>query len=224
VTTPKPSQETLTADAIMALNPCEEYPRDRVRELLGGDAIEWSALVPVLLTIHREDARWLVTHLLWATSPQALVLWAADCAERPLATLADERTRKVCAATLATTRAWCRGEATDGEVRAARAAAWAAEAAAARAARAAARAAEAAAARAARAAARAAEAAAAAAVETAAVETAARAEAAARAAEVAAAAAAETAARAEVAARAEYRWQLDRAVEYLTGSLPSEAK
>jgi hypothetical protein len=62
----------------MALEPCSNWPEDRVRGALGGDSIAASDVLPVLERLDHEDARWIVSRLLSRTDR---VRWAADCAE-----------------------------------------------------------------------------------------------------------------------------------------------
>jgi hypothetical protein len=81
----------------MALEPCSNWPEDRVRAALGGDSIAASDVLPVLERLDHEDARWIVSRLLSRTDR---VRWAADCAEH-----VDDPPPKSIAA-IAAARAW----------------------------------------------------------------------------------------------------------------------
>ena len=94
------------------------------------DAVAWARTQPDAATAWAScpDLAWLVW-IVRRTSPDPrlaeLRLFAAACAER-VAPLAGEH-EAVCRAAVAVVRAWCVGEATDKQLRAARSAAWGAQ-------------------------------------------------------------------------------------------------
>ncbi len=64
----------VTADVVMALNPCVDYPRARVARILRG-----KGLLDALLSVPPADARWLVARLL---TPEDREHWVYACADR----------------------------------------------------------------------------------------------------------------------------------------------
>jgi hypothetical protein len=120
-----------TVDDIMAAEPCDDYTREMVAELVG-DGI--TAAQCARLDIPIEDRLWAIIYV-WLDDRQRR-LFATDCAERALlreraaGREPDERSWTV----VRVARAYARGGATDEELAAAkaaaRAAAWAARAAA----------------------------------------------------------------------------------------------
>ena len=99
----------ITADQILAHQPCDGYDRARIESLLGGPSIAVSDCLPVLLALSPSDARWVVSRLL---PHRDRVSWACDCAERVVDRIDDECQEGVALAAIQTARAWVEGEAT----------------------------------------------------------------------------------------------------------------
>lgn len=70
---------TLTVDRIMALAPCDHYPREQIEALLDRPLDTQEQVVDMFLSIPADDARWLLARLL---SAQNRVVWARACAQR----------------------------------------------------------------------------------------------------------------------------------------------
>jgi hypothetical protein len=115
--------QTVTVDAVMAAEPCHEYPRERV-EALVGDGLTPREVAG--LDIPVEDRLWtLIFIVLDDRSRREL---ACDCVERALQReRAAGREPDACSwEAVAVARCHARGEASGAELTAARAAAWAA--------------------------------------------------------------------------------------------------
>jgi hypothetical protein len=111
----------MTVKQFIALEPCDDYPEERIREI-AGDKAEWSALdIAGLEDIPARDRLWAV---LREELIDAAILheFACRCAEKSLALIENPDPRFVEA--VAVKRRWLKGEATDGELAAARSAAW----------------------------------------------------------------------------------------------------
>jgi hypothetical protein len=119
--------KTVTEAQIIKWKPC--YKPDKVHDTLAGRA-RWTYEQIAELDIPVSDRLWVLIRML--PSRRHRVAWACDCAERALSRYesrhpGDARPREA----IRVTRAWLRGEATIGEVRAYAAASYAAYAAAA---------------------------------------------------------------------------------------------
>jgi hypothetical protein len=113
-------EKRITIDGIIALKPCDDYPPKRVRELAGG-ARDASALeILTRKDIPAMDRLWLALREKLIDAP-VLHEFACRCAERALARIDSPDPRGVAA--IEAKRRWLRGEATDEELQAARAAA-----------------------------------------------------------------------------------------------------
>jgi hypothetical protein len=107
----------ITADEILACDPCSDWPPARIRALVG------DGIAPAVLARHpdvpRVDRRWVLTQVLARRDRRALVHWACDCCDcvagvrrlLPGGTAADLAVK--------TARAWCEGAATAEDCRAA---------------------------------------------------------------------------------------------------------
>ena len=126
----------ITADDIMILHPCPDWPRERVATIVG------AGITPTEIArrpdIPIADRRWVLSQLLAVRDRRALVRWACECAQDVRGTL-DEDARDAADCAIQTAVAWTEGAVTaeDCRMAAADAAAYAAYAAARAAARAA---------------------------------------------------------------------------------------
>lgn len=120
--------KTITLTAFKRFNPC--YSDAQLKDIRG-DKKNWTALDILALNIPVRDRLWAVLREELIDAP-ILHEFACRCAEQALAIVANPDPRSVAA--IAAKRAWLKGEITDEQLGAARAAAWAAEGAAARAA------------------------------------------------------------------------------------------
>jgi hypothetical protein len=111
--------KTVTVERFLGFDPC--YPESRIREI-AGDRKEWDALgIPALAGVPAEDRLWAVLREELTPAP-ILHEFACRCAERVFALTGNPDPESVNA--VAVKRMWLRGEATDGELSAARDAAW----------------------------------------------------------------------------------------------------
>ena len=108
----------ITVDDIMALRPCERWPRATVERLAGLGVTAHAIATHPAVSI--QDKRWVLTNLL-ARGPRpdrkALVRWACMCALDACEYARDEYTEGVSRACIETTLRWCNGDATIEEVR-----------------------------------------------------------------------------------------------------------
>jgi hypothetical protein len=110
----------MTVKQFIALEPCDGYPEERIREI-AGDKTEWSALdIAGLEDIPAKDRLWAVLREELIDAP-VLHEFACRCAESALALIENPDPRSANA--IAVKRRWLKGEATDEELVAARAAA-----------------------------------------------------------------------------------------------------
>lgn len=112
--------KTITVEEFLKFDPC--WGKERIRAF-AGDKLEWSALEILRAEGMSDEDK------LWAVLREELIdaatlhEFACRCAERALARVENPDERSVNA--IRVKRAWLRGEATDEELKAARAAAWA---------------------------------------------------------------------------------------------------
>jgi hypothetical protein len=112
--------KNITAEQLMGFKPCGDYPEARIREI-AGDKEEWSALdILALENVPPSHRLWVVLREELIDAP-VLHEFGCRCAERALARIKNPDPRSVNA--VAVKRRWVRGEATDDELVAARAAA-----------------------------------------------------------------------------------------------------
>ena len=117
--------KTVTIDQIMAREPCEEYPRERVEELFAGRE-SLTALELLDLEIPFQDRLWVFCKC-GLLSAKDLRLFACDCAESALHIFegknpGDSRPREA----ISVARRYAVGDATSEELSSAWSAAWSA--------------------------------------------------------------------------------------------------
>jgi hypothetical protein len=71
--------DLITADRILALRPCRDYPAKRVRALVPTCGVYAADAAPLLAALPRRDAHWVLSRLLCV---EDRVTWARGCAER----------------------------------------------------------------------------------------------------------------------------------------------
>lgn len=98
----------ITIAQLRARDPCTGYEADRLEQIMGGTSIAVADALPVLLSLPRDDARWVLSRLL---SRSDRVSWACDCAERIVERITDPWTEGVALSAIQTARAWVEGEA-----------------------------------------------------------------------------------------------------------------
>ena len=112
--------KTVSIDQVMGWRPCHDYPQNRITELFAGkEFLSWEDVVA--LNIPTEDKLWALLREDFIPT-RDLHLLACDFAESVLHLTGDPR----CAEAIRVKRLWVDGKATDEELSAARAAAWAA--------------------------------------------------------------------------------------------------
>ncbi len=82
----------------MALDPCEEYTRERIEEILSQPLETEEQILSALSSLPADDARWIISNLLVAPNQ---VIWAEACAERAKEYAADVAAAADCAAAYA---------------------------------------------------------------------------------------------------------------------------
>jgi hypothetical protein len=111
----------ITADDIIALNPCSAWPADKIRRMVGrgitADRIARDERIPLA------DRRWVLCHLL-ARGPQpdrpALVRWSCAIALRAVDHITDEESHAAARECIETAIRWSVGDATADQVWSAR--------------------------------------------------------------------------------------------------------
>ena len=98
----------ITIAQLRALDPCAGYEADRLEQIMGGTSIAVADALPVLLSLPRDDARWVLSRLL---SRSDRVSWACDCAERIVDRITDPWTEGIALSAIQTARAWVEAEA-----------------------------------------------------------------------------------------------------------------
>jgi hypothetical protein len=73
------NQTKLTVERVMAIGPCSDWPRERVRAYLTPLPKNDEDVFNVLSRINPHDARWLVVRLMTTDN---VVVWAEECAKR----------------------------------------------------------------------------------------------------------------------------------------------
>jgi hypothetical protein len=118
--------KTVTIEQVMGWDPCEEYTREKVEELFAGREV-LTARDIVDLDISNEDKMWALLHNEFLSDRQ-MHLFACEVAEKALVTEreAGREPDPRSWAAIEAKRAWVYGKITNGELAAAREAAWAA--------------------------------------------------------------------------------------------------
>ena len=112
--------KTVSINQVMGWRPCPDYPQKRITELFAGkEFLSWEDVFA--LNIPTEDKLWALLREDFIPT-RDLHLLACDFAEKVLHLTGDPR----CAEAIRVKRLWVDGKATDGELAAARDAAWAA--------------------------------------------------------------------------------------------------